>query len=204
LLVDVRRRDVLNVGSSFGWYEQWAIGAGARSVTGVDTSERSVNVATAVAPEATFLVASALDLPFDDGSFDVVTLFDVLEHLPAGTEQLALAELHRVLRPGGKLALTTPNWHWLPTITDPAWYFGHRHYRIETVAGLLNGSFIIEDQWISGGLFDQVELLVYYVSRHLFRRERHPFDSLRRLADREWSRRDGWNTVVIVARAKER
>jgi SAM-dependent methyltransferase len=44
---------------------------------------------------------SALELPFDDAQFDVVTAFDVLQHVPPGTVVRAIGELHRVLRPGG-------------------------------------------------------------------------------------------------------
>jgi SAM-dependent methyltransferase len=44
---------------------------------------------------------SALALPFSAGYFDVVTCFDVWQHLPAGSDRKAAAELRRVLAPGG-------------------------------------------------------------------------------------------------------
>ena len=44
---------------------------------------------------------SALDLPFGSGSFDVITCFDVLQHLPERGDHRALGEIVRVLRPGG-------------------------------------------------------------------------------------------------------
>ncbi len=47
------------------------------------------------------VLGSALDLPFEDCSFDLVTCFDVLQHLPAGGDLRAASELHRVLRPSG-------------------------------------------------------------------------------------------------------
>ena len=46
-------------------------------------------------------------LPYDDASFDVVLLIEVIEHLE--NHRVALGELARVLRPGGLLILTTPN-----------------------------------------------------------------------------------------------
>lgn len=46
-------------------------------------------------------------LPFDDNEFDIVTLLAVLEHIEY--EQEILQEIHRVLRPGGKLLLTVPS-----------------------------------------------------------------------------------------------
>jgi SAM-dependent methyltransferase len=46
-------------------------------------------------------------LPYDDASFDVVLLVEVIEHLE--NHRVALGELARVLKPGGVLVLTTPN-----------------------------------------------------------------------------------------------
>lgn len=46
-------------------------------------------------------------LPYDDASFDVLLLVEVIEHLE--NHRLALTELTRILRPGGVLILTTPN-----------------------------------------------------------------------------------------------
>jgi SAM-dependent methyltransferase len=50
----------------------------------------------------------ALRLPFADGAFDRVIAAEILEHVPADTA--AIAELARVLRPGGTLAVTVPRW----------------------------------------------------------------------------------------------
>jgi SAM-dependent methyltransferase len=50
----------------------------------------------------------ALGLPFPDGTFDRVIAAEVLEHIP--TDEAALAELVRVLRPGGTIAVTVPRW----------------------------------------------------------------------------------------------
>lgn len=49
----------------------------------------------------------ALDLTFPDRVFDVVTSMETLEHLPDAGR--FLSEVHRVLKPGGLLALSTPN-----------------------------------------------------------------------------------------------
>ena len=52
------------------------------------------------------VVGPAHDLPVDDASFDAVLFTEVLEHTPNPAE--VLVELHRVLRPGGRLFMTTP------------------------------------------------------------------------------------------------
>jgi SAM-dependent methyltransferase len=51
-------------------------------------------------------LGSAETLPFQDGSFDLVTALDVVEHLD--DDEAALREMRRVLRPGGNLLLTVP------------------------------------------------------------------------------------------------
>ena len=50
----------------------------------------------------------ALDLPFADGAFDCVIASEILEHVPE--DGRAIAELVRVLKPGGTLAVTVPRW----------------------------------------------------------------------------------------------
>ena len=60
--------------------------------------------------------------PIEDRSFDVVLMQDVLEHV---AEPMRLAdELHRILRPGGRLKLRTPHFSSALAYGDPT----HRHY----------------------------------------------------------------------------
>lgn len=49
-------------------------------------------------------------LPFDAGTFDVVTLFEVIEHLKPEDAHVMLSEIRRVLKPGGVLIGSTPNY----------------------------------------------------------------------------------------------
>jgi SAM-dependent methyltransferase len=58
--------------------------------------------------EADVKQGDALDLPFPDGEFDRIVAAEVLEHIP--DDGAAIAELVRVLRPGGALAVTVPRW----------------------------------------------------------------------------------------------
>jgi SAM-dependent methyltransferase len=58
--------------------------------------------------EADIKEGDALALPFADEEFDRVVAAEVLEHIPDDTA--AIAELVRVLRPGGSIAVTVPRW----------------------------------------------------------------------------------------------
>lgn len=51
-------------------------------------------------------VADVLDIPYDDNSFDIVVCFDVLEHVEDDAK--AVAEILRVLKPGGSFVFTVP------------------------------------------------------------------------------------------------
>jgi SAM-dependent methyltransferase len=57
-----------------------------------------------------FVCGDATGLEFASRSFDAVTMFDVLEHIP--DHERAVSEALRVLRPGGYLLISTPNEHW--------------------------------------------------------------------------------------------
>lgn len=57
-----------------------------------------------------FVCGDATDLPFAEHSFDAITMFDLLEHVP--DDEAAVAEALRVLRPGGFLLVSSPNENW--------------------------------------------------------------------------------------------
>jgi len=74
------------------------------AVTGADVDETAASVLPAARFRRTDLNGP---LPFSDGSFDAVLSIEGIEHLENRFGYLR--ELHRVLRPGGRLILTTPN-----------------------------------------------------------------------------------------------
>ena len=104
-------RDVLEVGCGVGDFSISLSRAGAH-VTGVDFSPRGIELAQQKARHhgqpVAFRVADAQALPFANDSFDVVFSCECLEHVPEPRRMLS--ELHRVLKPGGVLILTTENY----------------------------------------------------------------------------------------------
>ncbi len=94
---------VLDAGTGTGTAAAAACARGAR-VTAVDAEPDMVRSAAAAAPAAAVHLATLPQLPFADGRFDAVVGNFVLNHV--GRPRAALAELRRVTRPGGRIALT--------------------------------------------------------------------------------------------------
>ncbi|MCX4728086.1 class I SAM-dependent methyltransferase [Streptomyces sp. NBC_01306] len=95
--------DLLDVGTGSGNVAAGASARGAR-VTAVDAEPGMVELAAKAVPLADVGVAELPALPFADDAFDAVTANFVLDHV--GWPQRALAELGRVSRPGGRIAVT--------------------------------------------------------------------------------------------------
>jgi SAM-dependent methyltransferase len=108
LLSEVRAGDrALDLGCGAGTFTAMLVAAGAEAV-GVDVAEAALARARAGHPELDFrLVALDGPLPFDDDAFDLIWASEVIEHV-ADTERW-LREVARLMAPGGRLLLTTPN-----------------------------------------------------------------------------------------------
>ncbi len=114
---DLRGKRVLDVGcgrgelviqSAMRGAEAWGIDYAQAAVDIADGALRTVDV---VLREHTRVQqADVKALPFEDGFFDVVFMMDVVEHLYPHELALALDELYRTIRPGGRLVIhTSPN-----------------------------------------------------------------------------------------------
>jgi 2-polyprenyl-3-methyl-5-hydroxy-6-metoxy-1,4-benzoquinol methylase len=102
----------LDAGSGGGHFSAMAAKRGARVVS----MDMGLKLLACVARrcDSQRSVGSTLQLPFADGSFDVVLSTEVLEHTPVPLD--GVRELARVVRPGGRLILTTPGRLWQPVV----------------------------------------------------------------------------------------
>lgn len=108
---------VLDVGTGPGYLARAAaarVGAAGRAV-GIDASPemiaRAREVAGREASPVEFTQAGAQRLPFADGSFDAAVTRLVMHHLPGDLKERALAEIVRVLKPGGRLVIADLSSH---------------------------------------------------------------------------------------------
>lgn len=101
MLPDFAGRDVLDLGCGYGWHCAYAAEHGARSVLGLDLSEKMLAVARRdhVAPVIEYRRMAMEDTDFADGSFDVV-LSSLAFHYVADFGAL-VRNIARWLRPGG-------------------------------------------------------------------------------------------------------
>ena len=196
-----KNKKALNIGCGFGWLERFACEYGEVSaITGIEPAESNLAAARTLQydPRITFQVASGIDLPFNNNSFDLVTSFEVLEHLPKKTEQKFFNEVERVLSPGGTFILSTPYAHPASTFLDPAYYLvGHRHYKkshIECYSAKCGLN--IEEIYVTGGVWVTLGILNLYISKWIFRRGLFFTDLFHRKQLEEYKKMDGFMNIV--------
>lgn len=172
---DVKGKTVLDIGCSFGWFSKIMIENGCKEVVGVDLAERNLlnAVSQTNSQRARFFKCSALDLSIlKKNHFDLVVMWEVLEHLPRNIERQALEEIKEVLKPAGILYISVPNKSFWSCLLDPAWYCGHRHYSKDSVCDILSkAGFKTENIEYGGGFYELFSMLLLYVYKWFFRKE---------------------------------
>ncbi|MCC6179970.1 MAG: class I SAM-dependent methyltransferase [Chloroflexi bacterium] len=136
-----RSLDILDAGCGSGGMTRF-LGRWGR-VTGVDLEPHALELARRRGLER-LACASVGALPFRSASFDIVTSFDVLYHLNVNDDRAALAELHRLLRPGGIALIRLPAFDWIRGAHDEVVHTRHRYTRPELAAKLEDVGFRIE------------------------------------------------------------
>ena len=194
---------LLNIGCYNGWFEKFAVENDCAEVTGIDINENNLQTAKPQVKDkrAKFLKASALDLSrFEANYFDLVTMFDVIEHLVENMEEKCLFGIKRVLKMDGKLAMSTPNSSFFSNILDPAWYSGHRHYSKDKIAEILSKvGFKIKKIDYGGGFYELFCIILLCLFKWIFRKE-IPFKSwFEKKREEEYVNNRGFVTLFVNA-----
>ncbi len=135
-----RGLDVLDVASGEG-YGSAFLAQTARSVVGVELDKQAVEHSRTsyIAPNLRFLEGDARRLPLPDGCIDVVISFETIEHFYE--HGVFLAEVRRVLRPGGRFIVSSPERDvYSPANLPPNPYHVRELTRAE-FSSLLHGTF---------------------------------------------------------------
>lgn len=136
---------VLDVACGSG-YGSKLLAERARSVIGVDLAPDAVEYAREHygAPNVEYRCGDALGMPVDDGSVDVVVSFETFEHVP--DQERFLAEVKRVLTPGGVCLLSTPNVDEYPTGNA----FHVKEFQLGELLELLSSHFAVVAPYYQG------------------------------------------------------
>lgn len=170
-------------------------------VTGLDPNKNAILFAKKNR-KGTYIVGSALSMPLKNNSFEVVTMWDVIEHLPKNTEQKAIEEAIRVLKKNGIFALSTVTTHLLSIILDPAFFLiGHRHYSEKYLVDILfrNGLKIIKVEY-GGGIWTLIKSNVDLLIKHIFGKKMK-LSFLEKKAEKEY-KGNGFSGIHILAQKK--
>lgn len=101
---------MLDVGCHYGSFLHNLIESGYTNSYGIDVREHAIERGLQYYPELKNRVLhyDGSKLPYDDNSYDALTMFDVIEHIP-DVDRFLKEEVFRVLKPGGLFIYQTPN-----------------------------------------------------------------------------------------------
>jgi SAM-dependent methyltransferase len=122
--VELQGRHILDIGCGLGMYVE-KFHHYSDHVYGVDVDPEKVAQASARLPNIS--EAPAEHLPFDDESFDVILLNEVIEHVD--DDEVSIQEAYRCLRPGGHIVIYAPN-RLYPFETHGFYLFGRYVFRL--------------------------------------------------------------------------
>lgn len=192
LPADARRVADIGCASGYGTAALTGTGQDRRLVIGLEPDASQIRQAGRQFPRLPLLRGDAGTLPIRDGAVDAVVLLDVLEHV--AEPSTVIAEVRRVLRPGGYVVISVPHasplefldpmnaysalrrrwpsWPGLEALVDSATGV-HRHFAASEVCALLGTDFRVERVARTGlGLSELLRLFLIVTFKGFLRWER--------------------------------
>lgn len=197
----IKGKRLLSIGSWTGLYES-IIKNLPSEITAIDIESKALSVLKKRIPRAYIKKAFSHNLPFANSSFDAVTFWAVLEHIPIGYELSSFQEIRRVLKKGGVLFISTMNKSIYSDILDPAyWLTGHRHYREKDLVSMLkDANFKSERIEKHGSFIVAFDAILFYLCKHIFHTDRPGFKFYQRMVTEDYNKK-GFYEIAIRARA---
>jgi len=141
---------VLDVGCSSGYLARPLVDRGC-VVVGIERDAAAAEMARALCEDVLVADVETMELPFEDGSFDVVLCGDLVEHLRE--PEAFLARVRRVLAPGGRVVLSTPNvanWAMRLSLLVGRWQYKDRGILDRTHTHLFTRHTLVETLELAG------------------------------------------------------
>lgn len=202
LATDIDGKTVLDIGCGFGWFLLSLIDKGAEKIIGVEPNVEGLPAIglDLMNTKLALVAASGANLPFRSESFETVTCWEVLEHIPRGQELMLFREIWRLLKPGGAFYLSTPYDSPASKFLDPAWWLaGHRHYSLESLAAYAKAVQLqTEDTKIVGGYWELFGMINLYIAKWIFFRRPFFEEYFTKKQDGEFSRRNGGFATIFM------
>ena len=197
---DIKDKSILDIGCGYGWFEVNAFKKGARRIFGAEVSEDDLSTIKKYIRNKNFtpLIGSSSHIPLKNSSMDTVVAWEVIEHIPKGSENKFFKEVARLLKKNGTFYLSTPHQSFFSTYLDPAfWLIGHRHYsegQLRSYA--IKNGFVVEDVSIAGGIWASLSILNMYISKWIFRKDRFLKSFFINKENKEYQRKGFYNIFV--------
>lgn len=203
----IKNCKILDIGCWVGNYQQTFVNAGKKiDMTGIDINEDVINQNKKNFPDMKFSVAPISKLPYKNNSFNIVTLWEVIEHIPKNTEEEAFAEIYRVMKRGGYLFVATPNYNIRSNLLDLVQlvFKGHRHYKERELIELIESSGLkVERIEYKGGFFEALYWMYFILLKHLLNINTHDTRlgmKIDKMIEKEYQKEKGFMEIWVVAR----
>jgi ubiquinone/menaquinone biosynthesis C-methylase UbiE len=163
-------KSILDLGCGTGSYTYIIDRVGC---VGIDLHLKALKVAKKYCKNSEFIVSSALNLPFREGIFEVIFMWEVLEYIESGSENRLIPEIYRISTPKAQLFVSAPNHNFLYNILDPD-YILHRqrHFRLpELIDSISKRGFAIKRYDIRGSWNTIIAMNIFYFFKHILHKK---------------------------------
>jgi len=151
---------ILDVGTSTGTNLRMLRGLGYTNVSGLDFSVEAIQFCENKGFTGVYQ-GDICSMPFDDGVFDLVLATDIIEHVD--DDRKALAEIERVLKPGGRGVITVPAFDFLWGLQDRV----AQHKRRYTINELLSAIRTANLNIITSYYFNYILFVPIFIARRI-------------------------------------
>lgn len=151
---------VLDIGTSTGTNLRMLAELGFRNVQGLDLSPAAISYC-AEKGLGEVALGDVCNIPFEDGTFDLVLATDIIEHVDDDAK--ALSEMRRVLKPGGKVIITVPAFGFMKGLQDRVAQHKRRYVRSQLLERAANAGLNVSRSYY----FNYLLFLPTFVARRL-------------------------------------